>query len=263
MSSKTSTAGAAAGSSPNDPNQAAGGSPPGGRPPSGDRSSSGGDPAPSPNQGNPAPTIWNSVDDLVQHPLLRTALMLVKENIELCLSKSYASLDSATSRDHKRVLLSLPGRFGLGDLGEGVRACYRPGVGIIFDKDTVNRSTNIARVASKLERITNSDSLLNFIALLQETVEHELGHMKYHFDGVKDDNNGKNDPENRFNTPEKHRHEAGFAAQESIRKNNFPNEEEEHENFRILETLPDADDGTFLMLYFERLVPEPKPGRPC
>jgi len=53
---------------------------------------------------------------------------------------------------------------------------------------------------------------------LQEGLEHELRHLKYHLEGSKDDKNGEPDEKFNIERPKRIRHETGYMAQERIRE---------------------------------------------
>ena len=260
MSSKDSPP---AGSSPNDPNPSLGGNEPSGFSTPEGHSPLQGDQAPSPHQGSTEPTIWHNTEEIKKHPLVHTAVMLAKEGIDFCNLKSYGTLDSQNSQDHKKVLLSLPGKFTVGNVKPEVKeddetdpfavfATSRPGVGIVFNEELANVSTNAAKGAWKRKKfnkeMVDDQNILNFIAMFQETIEHELGHMKYHHEGVKDDNGGKTDPEHMVRSPQRIRFEAGFEAQKNIRINNFPKEDIESIRCKVLDKV--QIDGHTLDLRF-------------
>ena len=201
--------------------------------------------------------------------------MLAKEGINFCNSKSYDALDSQNSQDHKKVLLSLPGKFTVGKVKPkpvkgrplkddpfAVYAACRPGVGIVFNEELAKASTHAAKYAKKFQRpnksMDNNQNVLNFIAFWQETIEHELGHMKYHREGVKDDNSGKSDPEQKVQSPQRIRFEAGYEAQKNIRINNFPKEDIKSMRCKVLEILEIDSPG--LDLRFAYLSESVEPG---
>ncbi len=249
-----------AGSSPNDPNPSSGGNEPSGYSTPEGHSPSHGDQAASTNQRN---SIWDNVEDIKKHPLVYTGVLLAKEGIENCNSKSFDTLDSKDSKDHKDALLSFPGKFTVDKLEDDVYATYRSGVGIIFNGSFANRSTNAAKHASAWEDhptesiVDNQQNVRNFIAFMQELVEHELGHVNYHWDGAKDDNSGEPDPKNKLLTPRRLRFEAGFEAQKNIRMNNFPKESVREATCRILEPHPTRSQDFVLNLTFQYLSENP------
>ena len=137
------------------------------------------------------PSIWDIPISLDEHSLLKIALKIVKENIENGLSYSYRNVDRSIDMDHTDVLLSLPGVFGLDDMGENsdVLAKCRAGVGIVLNKNLVEKSTayanSKANEAGGIAELYQDFDIIRYIAIMQETLEHELGHWKFHCDGVK------------------------------------------------------------------------------
>ena len=226
-------------------------------------------------EGSSETTIWNTLADppLLRHPLLQVAFQIVLENLEGCLSRSYRDVDKKEERDHKRVLLNLPGSFSMDGLNEGVYAVPRAGVGIVFNKTLIEHSTDYLITnyfKSKPTRIDNSMlgrmlddmNILTYVAIIQQTLEHELGHLKYHCEGFRTDNDGEPDFGEQFEkeTPEKLRHEAGYAVQQRIREDNFGEDVRSADGCRILDLDGDGD-ARFLapvLPVFEYLEEQPE-----
>jgi hypothetical protein len=130
------------------------------------------------------PSIWDTPISLDEHSSL-------KENIENGLSYSYRNVDSSIHMDHKSALLSLPGVFGLQDMGKNsvVLAKCIAGVGIVLNKTLVEKSTayanSMANEPGGIAELYQDLNIIRYIAIMQETLEHELGHWKFHCDGVK------------------------------------------------------------------------------
>ena len=75
-----------------------------------------------------------------------------------------------------------------------------------------------------VDLLHNDKNVLQFVALLQQTLEHELGHLKFRTEGVLPLNGGKPDKELLGRTPEELRFEAGYAVKCEIRKARFQDE---------------------------------------
>ena len=218
-------------------------------------------------------TIWDSTDspELQQHPLLQLVFRLLKQNLDGCLSSSYRDVDTEDATDHKQVLLTLPGKFGIDDLRPDVYATTRAGVGILFNKALVESSTGYVskitglRMGSKaLQKLLGDENILTYIAILQEALEHELGHLKYHCEGVRSENKGKTDfrcPEFEKTTPEKLRHEAGVTVQQRIREDNF-DEDVGRADCKVLKLNSPRKDNSHFMIPLLRPVFEYLTERP-
>lgn len=133
-------------------------------------------------------TIWESVDGLQEHPLLFRALNNVKAKIENCLSRYYSICDSDGVPNHKNVLLNLPGSFLVapaligpvlpgaaqeGSIQDAYEECGSDG--ITFNRELVMASTAYFNGAAVDDLTTNS-----YVAVFEETIEHELAHLKMH-----------------------------------------------------------------------------------
>ena len=144
--------------------------------------------------------IWDSIDDLQQHPLRVRALENVKLKIQNCLCESYTICDKDEVVDHKQVFIGLPGRFLVGpavplpDIGTVIGPALPPQMvegdddddddveyaetgsdGITFNHALVNASTAYYNGGDDDELITES-----YVSLFEETIEHELAYVKMH-----------------------------------------------------------------------------------
>ena len=207
--------------------------------------------------------IWDSTAALVEHPLLQVAFSIVKENLQACISHSCRYLDSDNAGDHKAVLESLPGAFVVGDLPSNVhgRATPSGNGGIILNRTLVEASTSYARSRATVEGLIQDSghSVLCYVAFLQEVIEHELGHWKCHVEGSKSLNGGSPDLQGDFfsvDTPERLRHEAGYAAQSQIREDHF-GETATARTCKVLEVHEDVINYQNLTLSFLRLTSNP------
>ena len=174
-------------------------------------------------------TIWDTVDGLQEHPLLVQALTNVKEKINNCLSRSYAICDRAGVTNHKEVLLNLPGGFHVGRVGEDdtategmwpqlppteehdIAVAETGPAGIIFNEDVVSASASTKYYTEGERHDLTTES---YLALFEETAEHELAHMKMHHDRL----GGRFDEQS--NTPDGGPWfgESGFAVQRHLRR---------------------------------------------
>lgn len=211
-------------------------------------------------------SLWNTIEspELQQHPLLQVAFLLYKENLDSCLSKSYREVDTEGALDHRQVILTLPGRFGIGDdMGPEVYGVTRPHTGIVFNKALVDYSTEYVfmRGQDAINALHEDMNVLTYIALLQETLEHELGHWKFHCEGVKSPNGTNPDYGLAKITPKRLRYEAGYAVQQRIREDNF-DESAESIDCKIIDLSDHFPDNSHLRAplqpVFEYLSESPK-----
>ena len=181
-------------------------------------------------------TIWNTMEFplLLRHPLLQVAFQLVLQNIEGYLSASYRDAGMKNSTDHEKVLMNLPGRFAIEELKNETYGPTLSGVGIIFNKILVDCSTHhlnsyflgrkFTRIGEGLlQALLDNPNIFTHVAILQQTLEHELGHLKYHYEGVQTVKNGQPGFGGTFEKriPKKLRYEAGYAVQQRIREDHF------------------------------------------
>lgn len=178
-------------------------------------------------------SIWDTIDNVAEHPCVVVAVKGFMAKLDLCVSKSYVIVDNEDETDHKAALLRLPGKFYIMPTdGYAVSIGEDDGdgdpVGIAFNEELVVASTNaVADFSGNPDDMVNDHRIMTFIAVLEESLEHELelGHSKLHNEGMVDpDDAGKKDCAFKKNTPEKLRHEAGYATNQQIRADNFPNE---------------------------------------
>lgn len=57
------------------------------------------------------PVISDSLNNVVEHPLLSVAIQPVKQNSESCFSRIFVIVDKKDQTEHKAALLRLPGIF--------------------------------------------------------------------------------------------------------------------------------------------------------
>lgn len=183
-------------------------------------------------------TIWDSISntELQRHPLLQVAFRLFLENLENCLSECYRHVDSDESTDHWKELLGLPGIFGIDrEMKPHVYATTRARTGIFFKGSLVENSTSLTKTLERRGVPIHDDfDVLTYIAVLQENLEHELGHLKFHIEKI-------NDPDLLVDTPEKLRHEAGFSVQETIRRDHGEEAGNEPRKTIFLDDNPDDE----------------------
>lgn len=170
--------------------------------------------------GTPPPDmlLWNSAETLAIHPILYHAVMQVKRKIGAgTLSNSYRIVDHPDT-DHRTILLSLRGSFKVQDFTtlDDVNIytyAYADSQGIGFNLQLVRASTLYCQQHPSLEEALNTFNGMSYSAVLQESLEHELGHLKNHAELM----NGcwTNKPEG----PPLHA-EAGFMVNERIRVDN-------------------------------------------
>lgn len=139
------------------------------------------------------PSIFDTISNLNENPLLRVAAEMALENFRLCLSKSYKS----TTADHLASILSLKGSFHVDEDDEYPDSYATSGVsndktkrGIFFNKAIAIRALSIARdykqQGSSIDEMMNDIDVVGLIATMQQVVEHEIGHIKYHQEGIND-----------------------------------------------------------------------------
>jgi len=142
-----------------------------------------------------APVTQDSMHSpkLQEHPLLQVAFMMTKQNLEDCMFSGTCHHDTDYS------LLHLPLSFGLAKLPPSIYATTHA-YEILLNSTLVENSTQYVgafghlRQASSNSRCALEDmNLLAYIAILQESLEYELGHLKHHSQAVGYANDGKAD----------------------------------------------------------------------
>jgi hypothetical protein len=157
----------------------------------------------------PPPNIWDSVNVLDVSPVLHAALVRVKEKIQNGLSGLYNICDGSTRTDHAHVLLhELTGYIEVVRLPRGVCSRHVDG-NILFNSTIVNAST---RYFNGKERVRSDLTLESYQAVLEESFEHELAHMKMHQDRLQDGDQLQLTPASPPTFGE-----SGYAVQQQIR----------------------------------------------
>jgi len=140
------------------------------------------------------PSIWDSVDGLKNVSVIfHDALLKVKKKIEQgSLADSYdiADLDGT---NHKQILLDLPGVIKVEDFRSF------PGSGnsdyALTDADGITFNSNLVRASQAFYEESGFNSVddaldtlggLSYSAVFQETMEHELAHVKNHHEKMGD-----------------------------------------------------------------------------
>lgn len=153
--------------------------------------------------------IWDSEHALEHvHPLYFRALQNVKIKINNCLSRAYAIADKDDTTNHKDVLLhQLHGTFSTMNMDVEIYGRTTE-AGIFINETLAQASTAYIQGNQQSELETAS-----YLALLEETIEHELAHLKYHQERV-------DDPQIVSNTPPDppYNGECGFAVCLKIRE---------------------------------------------
>ena len=184
------------------------------------------------------PSIWDSVDTFRDISVIfHDALVKVKKKIAGGnLAASYAIADTVGTDNHRNVLLDLPGTIQLADFrirGRNFRRdsyAFTDESGITFNLNLVMASQDFYTdeeldfdsVDAALQHLDG----LSYSAVFQETMEHELAHLKNHCQKM-------NDPDVMIPTQEGSPlyGESGFSVQRAIRHDHTNNRTEA----RILE----------------------------
>ena len=136
------------------------------------------------------PVIWESVSDFANMVIFHDACMKVKAKIEhgtLAGSYDIADRDGTAHRD---ILLTLKGKFTLEDFpGDQVHDYAQAHAGgISFNKTLVMASQTYyaGRGFGSVDDALNDLEGLSYSAVFQETLEHELAHLKNHNEKMAD-----------------------------------------------------------------------------
>ena len=128
-------------------------------------------------------TIWDTMDALAaDHPPLGEALRRVKRKIQRYLCQSYSIVDPPDDdEDHAAALLNLKGSFAVAtDPDQPFAYGYTNSAGVFLNAELVSASDGLYGGFENMENYLSDLNGLTYVSILEETIEHELGHLKNH-----------------------------------------------------------------------------------